>query len=288
MPKQTIKYASETEIPSELKAYAKSDNSVEVWVNEDDTKLAAELNPQLEANRNKILGEKDTLQTKYDALVQTSSKEDLDKAKLVAENEQLKKTTVPPEDLEIVNAVKQVFPNMSAADLAKQIPQFKDATEKVVQYEKEKHNQTVFGALGYKNQSAFLDVLQIPDMLKGVEGDIFVEQIKEGDKPAVDKAFVNVKNDSGAIEKTSWEDYTTKINPKWQLHQASLNSVSGTNNTENNTWIPQNSEGEKGGGTGKGVVESFVDKRNEQNKSATNPFIRNQPTTNPNAQVNQN
>lgn len=283
MPKTTLTFDDTNKAPSALEPFLQ-DGKVTVWYGTDETAVAAELNVPLEKNRNDLRIERDNYKTKYDALVTSSSKEDIDNAKILAELETAKKSVIPEEDKAILQAVKQVFPNMSATDLAKQIPQFKTATEKVVQYEKEQQNQKIFGVLGYKNAEAFKSVMQIPDMLKGVEGDIFVETVTPiGKTDSIEVAHVNVKNAAGALEKKTWEQYTTEINPVWKYHIPSLMFVEGEKQEDTNTWVKQGAETK---GEGKSFLDTHIQNANKIAQDAPNPFM---PKPDPNSStVNQN
>jgi hypothetical protein len=221
MPKQTLKYNSKEEIPASFQPYAKDDFSVEVWVNNDDTAVAAELNPALEQNRNTILTEKQNLQLKYDALLKTASSQDIDTAKIVAENERLKKTTVPAEDVEIAKTVKTLFPNVTEPSALKtQIETLKTQAETGAKLTEKEQQTQIAKALGIKNVDYFHDVVQIPGMLEGVKDGLkglSSEMVQEGDKK-VPKVYATVVKADGTEAKVLFSEYQ-KDNPKWALHQ---------------------------------------------------------------------
>lgn len=274
MPKTTLKYTTKEEIPVALLPYAKDDNSVEVHFNTDDLTLAGELNPALEANRNKILGEKDTVQIKYDSLLQASSQQDKDTAKIIQENKELKANNVPAEDVEIAKTVKTLFPNVTEPTALKtHIETLKTQAETGATLSKEKTNAQIAKALGIKNVDGFNDVLKIPEMLKDVDGEIFLEKVTEGDK-TVDRPFVNYKKADGTTEKKAFAEYQ-KLNDKWALHQPTLMNAPNVE-SENKGWIPQTGgEGDTGGG--QGLVSAHVEKANEAATKVANPFMINAP-----------
>jgi hypothetical protein len=154
MPKIKLPFATADAIPAELKAFASADNTVEMWVGD---RVAEETNPQLEAARNTILGEKKSLQERYDGLTSST-------AELAREVQELRTkvatgTSVTPEELALVGAVKAVLPAIKPEDLKRELSEIPNLRSFKSGVEQRDANKQLFSSSGFKNEAVFLDLL---------------------------------------------------------------------------------------------------------------------------------
>lgn len=281
MPKTTLTFDSEDKIPAELKPFAK-DLKVEVWFNANDLAVAGELNPQLDAHNKRIIEEKrvieekvKTAETERDALKSVASNDNLDKAKLVVEVESLKRQLPNQEDAQLLSTVKTAFGNASPSEISTKIPTLLEASGKAEKYEKRELQKQLFQVSGFKNETVFLDFINNPENLQGIEGEIYAETIAGSDKKGL---FVKVKDANNVPQPKLFNDYL-KESPKGAAYLPAL--LNGTGATENQQWFQQNPNLDGQGD--KGVKPAWQQRVEDANKKAAekpNPFA-------PNSTINQ-
>lgn len=223
MPKVTLQFDENT-IPSGVKAFASDDYEVEVWVGESEEKVAAELNPGLVSNRDALKAEKDNIKAKYDALLQTSSADDKEKAKLLAAAEAKAQNALSDADKAILDAVKTADPNATPDTIKESIAKYPQAQTKLAEIEKKEADSKFFAATGYKSEKAFHKAINDKDANpKLVRTE--VETVREGDK-TISKPVAIIKNDKGTEEKIAWDVYV-KDHADWDVYQPSLMAENG-------------------------------------------------------------
>lgn len=270
MPKHTITFESEDKIPAEMKPFAKG-LSVEVHFNSNDLALAGELNPTLDAHTKTVIEEKrkveetnKTLKTEIDALKRVASDGQLDTAKIVVENETLKRQIPPPEDVQLLQSIKTAFPNVAQAEIGNQITSALEASNKVKEFEKRDLQKELYKYSGYKNETLFIDFISNPDNLKGIEGDIYAETIAGTTNKGL---FVKVKDANGVPQPMAFNDFM-KTNPKGEAYLPALMNGGGNDNQK---WYDGgsnfNNEGDK---ATKPAWQTAVENSNKAPK--INPF----------------
>jgi len=231
MPQKTIQYKSKEEIPAELAEYAGDDFKVTVWVGD---KVAEETNATLAKNRDDILAEKNTFETKYKALVETSAKGDVAMATKVAELElKLKNNqTITPEDQKLLDAVKgvkgvQVTPEY----LAEAAKNYKPVSEKLANIERTQSDAEFFKATGFKNEKAFhkamADKEANPKLIKH-----YTEKKTENGQEVV-TTYAEVRADDGTTVKVKFDEYFDK-HADWSVYKPSLMAAE----QQQQTWMP--------------------------------------------------
>jgi hypothetical protein len=271
MPKITLNYANETDIPPSLKAFKIGDtNNVEVWVNTSDDAVGAELNAPLAANRDKIKGEKDAIQTKYDNLLTSSSTtaKELQEATVKLASA----TGVSPEDLAIITAVKSVKADAKADDVKTMLTEYPQLKSTVEQTNLERENEKLFKASGFKSQSVFNTVANNANLNPNLEK-LIVKPVQENGA-AVEKVFAQLKID-GVTSEQSLEDYV-KSNPAWNDF---LPALTAETDQTGGGWIPQSPSGTKQNGGGGGgntkakTLDEIIAEQNKANASKPAPLM---------------
>jgi hypothetical protein len=273
MPKVKLSFASPDAIPAELKSFAGADNTVEIWTGSQET-VAAELNPGLEANRNALKTEKEQLQSKYDNLLKSSSEtsQQLQEANVkLASN-----TGVSPDDLKLLNTVKQAAPGMKPEDIKNTLTAFPNVNAELTTLKADRENAEIFGATGFKNQKVFVDLLGNKTKNPNLEK-VVVKEEKVDDKP-VKKAYANIKQADGTIKEIAFDEYV-KSNPEWSPYMPSLSDTASQA-----TWIQQQGGGAGGGGgtpptSGeKSPLDLAIEQANQKSKAIVNPLRPATPT----------
>jgi hypothetical protein len=280
MPKIKLPFATADAIPAELKAFASADNTVEMWVGD---RVAEETNPQLEAARNTILGEKKTLQERYDGLTSST-------AELAREVQELRTkvatgTSVTPEELALVGAVKAVLPAIKPEDLKRELSEIPNLRSFKSGVEQRDANKQLFSSSGFKNEAVFLDLLSSKEKNPNLEGTAIVKETVDGKEIA--KAVAKVKKDGGTIEQVSLADYVAQ-NPALQPYVPLLNVDPGTQTQLQpppaQPWImqPPTLPGQAPGTTPGDDLGNYIAKMNASANAKTNALLPpTQPATGP-------
>lgn len=277
MPKVTLTYNSEADIPAGLKPFKNANaNTVDIWVNTDETAMAAELNPSLETNRNAIIEEKRILQQKYDNLLSTSAATatELNELKIA----QAAKTGVSKEDLDFLTEAKKLGTLDELKTMKSNYPKL-EADSKTL-----KDNE-IFSHSGFKNRKIFNDLMSNPEKVKGVK-DFVVKEVQDPANPndatkKVKQVFAQVENGSeialSEFAKQNWADYLPLLDN------------GGGNDAQqqaSNSWVKQTNSGggndaQQGaaiagiGSQGNSLLNTVVGNLNKQAQSTQNPFATN-------------
>ncbi len=230
MPKTTLKYANETDIPAELRPFKTDANTVEIWYGGTET-VAAETNPTLETAKNKILDEKKNLQTKYDNLLTSSSATatELNETKVALAN----KAGVTPEEMAIINAVKTVKPDAKADDVKTILTEFPKLQESIQQTELEKTNNALFEASGLKSRAVFDTVWNNQGLNPNFESVVWKDEVDSKTGTSVKRPYVKVKSAVEGKSELAVSEYATKT-PEWNPFMPAL-----TGGQTTNQWLPQ-------------------------------------------------
>lgn len=274
MPQITIPFSDENSIPAELKAFkAPNANTVTVWVGDN---VAAETNPALEAKRTELLGEKKTLQDKYDSLVQSTAGLANEVNELRVKVADKSGNTVTPDELAIVSAVKQVMPAAKADDVKTVLTKYPTLVTDFDKLQSQEKNRKVFALTGFKNEVVFSDLMSNKDKNPNLV-DLAVETETVDGKP-VEKLYAKVKDAQGAISKQPFADYV-KANTAFTDYLPALSTGPGNQSqtTETPSWMPQTPSGGGGNGddktAGKTFLEQHIAKINEQNQAKPNALL---------------
>lgn len=232
MPKVTLTYADETAIPTELKAFKTDDNKVEVWVNTNQEAVATELNPSLIANRDAILGEKNTFEAKYKALVSTSNKSDVDTAKEIADLKLKTANPIPEADQKILDAIKAAKADATPEFLSEAIKQYPIVNEKLTLLERNQANNQLFAASGFKNEKVFNKILNDPELNPNFDSVVWKDE-KDSNGNAVKNPYVKVKTAVEGKVELPFADYA-KSTSEWNDFLPALNG--GTSQQQTQTW----------------------------------------------------
>jgi hypothetical protein len=220
MPKLTLSYQTEEEIPASLKAYKVADkNEVEVWVGE---KVAEETNPSLAANMREALNEKKTLQSQYDLLLTNASKKETDLNTTIngLRSQLANGHKITEEEVALLPKVKEVLTKYGEGKVETVETKLKEYDTIKPEFEKaktEKETDEIFKASGFKNREAFNRVIANPNDMAKVEK-MFVKKVKVGETET-EKAFANIKKGDGKTEevelssllKGDWAFYADKL-----------------------------------------------------------------------------
>lgn len=264
MPKHTITFDSVEKIPVGLQQFANG-LTVDVWVNANDLAVAGELNPSLDAQNKTLIQEKRDIKTQYDALKQVSTDTSLDTAKIIIENETLKRQVPSADDLKLITAVKTVFKDIPVSEVETKLPTLLQVEAKAAQYEKRSKHEELFNASGYTNKTVFLDLLENPKALEGIDGEPYAEVIAGTTGKGL---FVKVKDANGVPQPTKFEDFT-KTNDTWKAYEPALTVGKQQNGQQ---FIRQNPPKDGQPQTQKTAAEIANEKHNTAQKAKPNAF----------------
>lgn len=226
MPQLTLTITTEMEalLPPELKAFKTADGKLSIWYGD---KVAEETNPQLAQHRDTVIVEKTAIEDKYKALVSTSGKDDVEKARLIAKAEEKARTAISPEDKAIIDAVKTAKSDATPEFITEAVTNFPVVNEKLQNILKSQENAKFFEATGLKNEKAFQKFINDkdanPKLLKH-----YTETVQEGDK-TVNVAYADIKLDDGTTQKVKFADYLAK--------HADTSAYNFGEQTNNQTWV---------------------------------------------------
>lgn len=282
MPKITVKFASADVIPSELKAFAKDDHSVEIWAGDN---VAGETNPGLEANKNTILREKGELQTKYDNLLAANNDTSREVMELRSKVASGSGNQVTAEDMALLGAVKAVNPQIKPDALKKELESLPTLRTENETFKTRDANRAVFAASGFKNEKVFTDLLGNKEKNPNLEKVVVEKETVDG--KAIDVVYAHVKGSDGAISKQKLDEYV-KTNPEWEPYTPVLKAGTGGSGDQQIGWLPQESAGGQGGGSKDDAnpLDAFINKQNETNAAKENPLLRKQPSASQGANLN--
>jgi hypothetical protein len=269
MPKVTLTFPDEASIPSELKAFKTADNKVEVWAGD---KVAEETNPSLVANRDTIKAEKDTLKLKYDALVSTSSADDVKTAKRIADLEAKATNPIPEADQKLLDAVKKANKDATPESVTEAITKFPTVNQKLTEIETKAANGEFFKATGFKSEKAFqkaiADKEANPKLVKH-----YTETKTENGKE-VTNAYADIKKDDGTTEKIAFKDYVEK-HADWAIYKPALMEAQTSQtwisaDTSGNQHQPTNGQPNALLGNAIAGAQKVIDAKKEAVKTASN------------------
>lgn len=220
MPKVTLTFTETNPMPESLKAFKTSDTTAEVWVGATQDAIAAELNPTLAANRDTILGEKNTFEAKYKALVETSTKDDVEMGKKIAALELQAKTPIPEGDKKLLDAIKAVKADATPEFVSEAIKEYPVVTEKLTTIETTRNNDALFTASGYKNRTVFDTVFNNPALNPNFDSVVWKDEKDTTGNP-VKTPYIKVKTAIDGKVELPFDAYT-KATPEWAGFMPSL------------------------------------------------------------------
>lgn len=240
MPKKTIKYASEEEIPSELKPFANG-LTVEVWVGDS---VAEETNPDLKNQIATLTTAKTKAEQDYQTQLDANSK-------LLQKNQELNikvanGVTIQPEDVEYINKLKDLG---TPDDIVHKVSKSEKDKEELKNLRLDQKAELICEKMGWTNKKLVKERIELsPNVSFEVKDDKVQASYKDADNKDVTVPM---------------EEYVEK-NEKWNL-------VSGLLNADSNSTprfpIQTNSDG-KPNNQKATAVGSFIDNFNKKGKPA--------------------
>jgi hypothetical protein len=240
MPKKTIKYASEDEIPSELKSFANG-LTVEVWVGDS---VAEETNPDLKNQIATLTTAKTTAERNYQTQLDANSQ-------LLQKNQELNikvnnGVTIQPEDVEYINKLKELG---TPDDIVHKVSKSEGDKEELKNLRLDKKAELICEKMGWTNKKLVKERI-------GLSGNVSFE-VKD------DKVQVSYKDAENKDVTVDMNEYVEK-NETWNLVAGLLNADS---NSAPRFPIQTNSDG-KPNNQQASTVGSFIDSFNKKGQPA--------------------
>lgn len=258
MPKLPAKYEKD-KVPATLAEYYTVEKDGFMFAEFDDD-VALLTNPALETKNKELLGEKKTVQTKYDDLVKSSadiSREVIDLRATIASGGQ-----VSSDELAIVKALKGV--SDTPADIKKKLEEYPKLESQLASLAIADENRQIASVMKWKPE-VFGDLRKNPEKTKDMKFEM--SDVTENGA-TVKKVFVSYKDASGVDKKDELSEFV-KANDSWNAYLPSL-AIADQQTTPQ--WVQQ---GVPGGTQDKTVnpLDAHIQNRNAAAKAAGNALL---------------
>jgi hypothetical protein len=275
MPKITLKYASEDEIPSELKQFKVADKlEVEVSAGTSQDAVATELNAPLAQSRDKILDEKKKVDEKYTALL-TSSAQTATELK-EAQVKLASATGVSPEELQIIQTVKAINPTIKTDDLKTALTEFPKVQSELQTIKQEQEIGSLSRSVGFTNDTVFQTVWNNDAFNPNRDSVVWKDETV--DNKAVKTPYVKLKTPVDGKIEIPLKEYAEKT-AEWTPFMPALTPQ----DSKEKSWLPQTPQTQVqpiGGGSSLGDIIANENKSNMSRPSALYTPKPEQPKTN--------
>lgn len=177
MPKKTIKYTSEEEIPNDLKPFANG-LTVEVWVGDS---VAEETNPDLKNQIATLTTAKTTAERNYQTQLDANSQ-------LLQKNQELNikvanGVTIQPEDVEYINKLKELG---TPDDIVHKVSKSETEKEELKILRLDKKAELICEKMGWANKKLVTERIELsPNVSFEVKDDVVQVSYKDADNKDV-------------------------------------------------------------------------------------------------------